>query len=150
MNQRTKRKLDDLQRIVKDYRKNRDKIGKKKVLQRVKIRLRTLPDNGIKVMTAFYLILKLNSGIMSDAETTRRIECLTDLSVFEIMTVLDMYEEKLVDAGIQTAATDGKFAEVRRKESIIDPEDAAINEYCEVELKRKYQSDLKDSMRAYS
>ena len=152
MNQQLKRKLNDLHRIVRDYPKLKDKMGKKKVLQRVKIRLRSLPDNETKVMTAFQTIYELNPhGLMSGAEMSRRLECLTDLSSFEIETVITPHLTMLRDTGIlKKPATDEEFAELRRKESEIDPEDAAINEYCEVELKRKYQGNLNDLMRAYS
>ena len=152
MNQQLKRKLDDLQRIVRDYPKLKDKIGKKKILQRIKIRLRSLPDNETKAMIAFQTISKLNPyHVMSNVEVVRRIECLTDLSAFEINTVISHSAKMLIDAGIvRESANDAEYSELRRKESVIDPEDAVINEYCEVELKRRYQSDFNDFMGAYA
>ena len=149
MNRQLKHKFDDLQKIVKDYRTLKDKIGKKKVLQRVKIRLRAVPDNETKVMVAFQTTQKLNPySTISGAEVARRIECLTDLSEFEINAVIGNNAPTLMAAGITKDPATNE--EIRRKEIVIDPEDAAINEYCEVELKRKYQHNLNDLTRAYS
>lgn len=88
---------------------------------------------------------------MTSIEVVRQIICLTDLSEFEIHGIIGNYMNDLVSVGIIKESVDlEEYSEMRRQEGIIDPEDAAINEYCEVELKRKYQHDLNDSMRAYA
>ena len=151
MNQRTARRLKDIGKLVDSYAKLKESIGKKKVLQRIKIRLRTMDgDDEMKVRTAIMVVTTLGHAKITSTEVMRRVVCLTDLSEFEVCTVLDKLVNEFKAAGIIDECSEDEFIEMRRRETVIDPEDAAINEYCEIELKRKYQHDLNDVMRAYS
>lgn len=155
MNQRTSRKINDLKRLVRDYTKLKVDIGKKKILQRIKIRLRTLPTAEAKVVTAFLTIVDLNKNkAITDMEIMRRIICLTDMGEFEINAILTdlMPIIQQQNPNLRTVVVgdgDEFYNTLRQEESVIDPEDAAINEYCEVELKKRFQKEYDSMMVGY-